>query len=194
MAGRRRKKKGHGLASESSPSLTSLIDILMVVLVFLLKTFAISPITVRDPSVQLPISTSHENVEDLVVVMISGAERRDKGPRGENILTPNVPTIVVDDDVIVHLGQNFEVPEGELERQFVIRKLKQRLIEERRIEGKTAELIEQGEGSKTSEGFTGKIVFVVDKNVPFRTLSRALVSSAEAGYADFKFAIVKSEG
>lgn len=100
---------------------------------------------------------------------------------------PAVPTIVVDDDVVLQLEENYEVPAGQLERQFVIRPLKQKLLEIRKMQGVTAELTEAG-------AFDGKVVFVVDKNVPFRTLSKALVSSAEAGYAEFKFAVVKHEG
>lgn len=187
MAGKRKRRR-RDLAAAATPSLTSLMDIITIILVYLIKTMASSPISVQDPSVQLPISSSIESVEDLVVVMITGAERRDTGPRGEKILVPDVPTIVVDDDVIMQLSQNFEVPEGELERQFVIRKLKQRLLEVRKMQGVTADITDKG------EGFTGKVVFVVDKNVPYRTLSKALVSSAEAGFAEFKFAIVKSEG
>jgi biopolymer transport protein ExbD len=164
------------------------MDIITIILVYLIKTMASSPISVQDPSVQLPISSSIESVEELVVVMITGAERRDTGPNGEKIWIPDIPTIVVDDDVVLQLSQDFEVPAGELERQFVIRKLKQRLLEVRKMQGMTAEVTETG------EGFTGKVVFVVDKNVPYRTLSKALVSSAEAGYAEFKFAIVKAEG
>ncbi len=187
MAGRRRKRGGGGLSQTAMPSLNSFLDIITIILVYLIKTFATSPISVQDPSIQLPISTSRETIEDLVVVMITGAERRDTGPRGEKILVPDVPTIVVDDEVILQLTENFEIPAGQLEGQFVIRPLKQKLLEGRKMQGVTAELTEAG-------AFSGKVVFVVDKNVPYRTLSAALVSSAQAGYAEFKFPIVKHEG
>src|SRR5580704_8381594 len=183
MAGKRRRRRARGLSAMATPSLTSLMDVITIILVYLIKTMATSPISVQDPSIQLPISTSMEAVEDLVVVMITGAERRDVGPHGERIMVPDVPTIVVDDDVILQLSENFELPAGSLERQFIIRALKQKLLEVRKMQGVTAELTDSG-------AFDGKIVFVVDRNVPYRTLSKALVSSAEAGYADFKFAIV----
>lgn len=187
MAVRRRKRGGGGLSQAAMPSLNSFLDIITIILVYLIKTFATSPISVQDPSVQLPISTARESIEELVVVMITGAERRDVGPHGEKLLVPDVPTIVVDDEVVMQLTENFEVPAGQLEGQFVIRPLKQKLLEVRKMQGVTAELTEAG-------AFNGKVVFVVDKNVPYRTLSKALVSSAQAGYADFKFAIVKHEG
>lgn len=187
MALRRRKKGGRGLDQAAMPSLTSLMDIITIILVYLIKTFAASPIEVANPAVSLPISSSIEQVEDLVVVMITGSMRRETGPDGKTILLPEVPTILVDDDVVMLLSENFEVPSDQLERQFVIRALKQKLLETRKMQGVTADLTDQG-------GFTGKVVFVVDKNVPYRTLSKAMVSSAEAGYSEFKFAIVKREG
>lgn len=187
MAGKRRKRGGGGLTQAAMPSLNSFLDIITIILVYLIKTFATSPISVQDPSVQLPISTSREIVEELVVVMITGSQRMETAPNGQKVMVPDVPTIVVDDDVVMQLAENFEVPPGQVERQFIIRPLKQKLLEVRKMQGVTAELTEAG-------AFNGKVVFVVDRNVPYRTLSKALVSSAEAGYAEFKFAIVKSEG
>jgi biopolymer transport protein ExbD len=188
MARSRRKRRVRGLAEAAAPSLTSLMDVVTIILVYFVKTFAVSPLSIQDPSVHLPISTSQEAVEDSIVVMITGAERRDVGPHGEKVLIPDIPTISVDDDLILQLGADFEIPNGELERQFVIRRLKQKLLEVRKMQGVTAEVTEG------SSEFSGKIVFVVDKKVPYRTLSKVMVSSAEAGYADFKFAIVKHEG
>lgn len=146
-----------------------------------------SPIEVKDPSINLPISTSIESVEDSIVVMITGAERREPLGGGRVVTVAAVPTIVVDDEVLLHLGQDFSIPTDELERDIIIRRLKERLLELRKQQGVTAEITE-------GEGFTGKVVFLVDKKVPFGTLSKALVSSAQAGYDGFKFAIVKQEG
>ena len=187
MARSRRRRVRHELLGAAMPSLNSLMDVVTIILVYFVKTFAVSPIAVQDPSVQLPISTSRENPEDAIVVMITGAERREVGPHGEQIRVPDIPTISVDDDLLLQLTQDFELPPGELEGEFVIRKLKQKLLEVRKLQGVTAELTE-------GSGFSGKIVFVVDKNVPYRTLSKALVSAAGAGYDGFKFAIVKHEG
>lgn len=187
MVLRRRKRGGRGLEQTAMPSLTSLMDIITIILVYLIKTFAASPIEVANPTVTLPISSSVENVEDLVVVMITGAQRREIGPDGKAMYLPEVPTVLVDDDVILLLSENFEVPADQLERQFIIRPLRQKLLEMRKMQGVTAELTDQG-------GFNRKIVFVIDKNVPYRSLSQFLVTSAEAGYDEFKFAIVKREG
>jgi biopolymer transport protein ExbD len=188
MARGHRKRGQRGLADFAMPSVNSLMDVVTIILIYFVKTFAVSPLTVQDPSIQLPLSTSQEIPEEAIVVMITGAERRETGPRGEKIWVQDIPTIAVDDDLILQLSTNFDVPEEKLERQFVISALKQKLLEVRKLQGVTAELTENG------GGFTGKIVFVVDKNVPYRTLSQVMVSSAEAGYADFKFAIVKREG
>ncbi len=188
MAFKRRRKRGSsGLDQMAMPSLNSLMDIITIILVYLIKNFSTSPLQVQDPSTNLPISTSMEMVEDHVVVMITGAERRERGPDGKIVIVPDAPTISVDDDLILQLNEKFEVPPGSLEGQFIIRALSQRLLEVRKQQGLTAEITE-------STGFDGKIVFVVDKNVPYRTLTMAMASAAKAGYGDFKFAIVKNEG
>lgn len=188
MALRRRKRGGgQGLGDAVAPSLTSLMDVVTIILVYFVKTFAVSPLSVQDPATQLPISTSMEAAEDSVVVMITGAERRETGPNGEKIMVPDVPTIVVDDAVIMQLNNNFEIPAGQLERQYVISALKQKLLEVKKMQGVTAELTESG-------GMSGKITLVVDRRVPWKTLSQVLVTTAEAGFPEFKFAIVKNEG
>src|SRR5580658_6599860 len=101
MAIRRRKRGGLGLGDAVAPSLTSLMDVVTIILVYFVKTFAVSPLSVQDPSVQLPISTSQEAAQDSIVVMITGAERREVGPNGEKVIVNDVPTIVVDDEVIL---------------------------------------------------------------------------------------------
>ncbi len=187
MAPRRRKRGGGGLTEAVAPSLTSLMDVVTIILVYFVKTFAVSPLSVQDPSVQLPISTSQEAPEDAVVVMITGSERRDTTPTGQKVLIPAVPTIVVDDQVILQLGSDFLVPTGQLEGQYVIRALKQKLLEVRKMQGVTAELTD-------GAGFNGKVIIVSDGSVPYETLSKVMISCAGAGFDGFKFATVKDEG
>jgi biopolymer transport protein ExbD len=187
MARKRRKRGGGGLGSPAMPSLNSLMDVVTIILVYFVKTFAVSPLSVQEPSIQLPISTSLEAPEDLPVVMITGAERREVGPDGRMGVVKTVPTISVDDHVIMQLGENFVISPGELEGQFVIRRLKQELLEVKKKQNVTDKLMDK-------EGTGGKVIFVVDKYVPYRTLSAALVSASMAGFAEFKFAIVKNEG
>lgn len=66
---RRPEEKPYGI------SLTSLMDIVTNLLVYTIKIFAISPILVQDPSVVLPLSTTQENAEESVVVMVTGTQK-----------------------------------------------------------------------------------------------------------------------
>ena len=52
-------------------SLTSLMDIVTNILVYTIKIFAVSTIMVQDPSIDLPFSSTKENPEDSVVVMLT---------------------------------------------------------------------------------------------------------------------------
>ncbi len=186
MARKRRRAGGKGGLDAAVPSLTSLMDIVTIILIYFVKTFAASPITVQDPSVKLPMSTSLESPQDAIVVMITGAQRMDRTPDGRNIWIESIPVISVDDQVIIQLDQKFEVPKASLERQFVIRPLKQKLLEVKKMQNITSQLTDK-------ENSGGKIIFVLDKHVPFRTVSKALVTAGEAGFPEFKFAIVKLE-
>ena len=60
--GRKRKRKKRRALAQGQPlTLNSLMDIVTILLVYLLKSYATSPIEVKDPAVQVPTSTSKES-------------------------------------------------------------------------------------------------------------------------------------
>lgn len=184
MARKRKRAGGGGLDNVAMPSLNSLMDVVTIILVYFVKTFAVSPVTVQDPSVNLPFSTSLEAPQDAVVVMITGAQRREVGPNGKAILVEDIPTITVDDELVTQLSREFKIPSNILERDSIIRPLKQKLLEKKKMQNITAELT-----AKESSG--DKLIIVADREVPFGTLWRVLVTSGMAGFSAFQFAIVK---
>ena len=72
MARKQRRRAGGGGLQAAMPSLTSLMDVVTIILIYFVKTFAASPITVQDPSINLPMSTSLDTPEDAIVVMVTG--------------------------------------------------------------------------------------------------------------------------
>ena len=186
MARRQRRRAGGGGLQAAMPSLTSLMDVVTIILIYFVKTFAASPITVQDPSINLPISTSLDTPEDAIVVMVTGTERKERSPDGRTILVEAIPVISVDDAVVLELDKNFTVPKSALSGQFIINPLKRKLLEVKKMQNITSQLTE-----KESSG--GKIIFVLDKNVPFSFLSQILATAGSAGFPEFKFATVKAE-
>jgi biopolymer transport protein ExbD len=190
MTSKNKRGRRRGVRHLENPpplSLTSLMDVVTNILVYTIKIFAVSPITVQDPSVALPRSSSREDAADAVVVMVTGAQRAEsKGDSGTEVVQ-EIPTIVVDGKVIQRLDrETYRVPAEAKQRGYIITSLKKELLEIRKSQGQTAQLTE-------GEGFTGNIVIIADKYTPYRVLADVLVTCGQAGFGDFKFAIVKQD-
>lgn len=188
---RRKRTKPFG---ETAPlSINSLMDIVTILLVYLLKSYATSPIDVKDPAIELPISTSQERVEEATVVMITGPEKKAPNPLdpANAIVVENVPTIAVDGTAVAQMDlSTYRVPNQLKDAKtggFVIVPLREKLREARDMQEATADVSEKG-------GFTGKVVILADRRTPYRVLTEVLVTCGEAGFGEFRFAIVKDEG
>lgn len=184
-----RKRKQRRSMGEAPPlSLTSLMDIVTNILVYTIKIFAVSSITVQDPSVFLPKSTSREDPEDAVVVMVTGTKRQEANNDVAELVT-EIPTIVVDGKVIEQLDPTtYRVHPQAKERGYVIKALKQELLEIRRQQNQTAQLTDHDKPAANRQ-----IVIIADKNTPYRVIADVLVTCGEAGFGEFKFAVVKLE-
>lgn len=192
-APKKRRRKKAVLESGAPLSINSLMDIVTILLVYLLKSYATSPIDVKDPAIELPISTSTERVEEATVVMITGPEKKAPNPLdpANAIIVENVPTIAVDGTAVAQLDPaTYRVPNEMKDANtggYVIKALREKLREAREMQEATADISEKG-------GFSGKIVILADKRTPYRVLTEVLVTCGEAGFGEFKFAIVKDEG
>lgn len=186
---KKRRRKRRAAEAQKPLSINSLMDIVTIILVYLLKSYATSPIEVKDPAIALPVSSSTETVEEATVVMITGPETREIDPNnpGQTVTVPNTPTIVVDGKPVLQLDPaSYRIPADAKEREFVIKALRAELSERKKTQEETAVASERD--------FTGKVVILADRRTPFRVLTEILVTCGEAGYGEFKFAIVKKEG
>ncbi|MBH1989445.1 MAG: biopolymer transporter ExbD [Myxococcaceae bacterium] len=176
--------------SEESPyrvSLTSLMDVVTNILVYTIKIFAVSPIVVQDPSVDLPHSTTRENAEEAVVVMLTGIRRMEGAVSDEMKALYETPTIVVDGRVVEKIDpKTYRVPALAKKNGYVITSLREELISVKANQKHTAEFIK-------NSGFTGKVVIVADKYTPYRVLVDVLVTCGDAGFGKFEFAVIKQE-
>jgi biopolymer transport protein ExbD len=196
---RRRKNKRGRRGSEhvATISITSLTDMVTVLLVYLLKTFATSPIEIKDPSLELPRSVCNPAPG-------SGAREREGGPPprdgcGEIQETTLVmvtapkkgrsPRIAVNSDAILEMdGATFRVPDQFKDPNsggWVISPLRDAL--------KKARELKEIAALRDGKEFDGKVVILADKDTPYRVLSEVLVTCGESGFADFRFAVIKPE-
>lgn len=149
--------------------ITSLLDILVIILVFLLKSYNTAGVIFNVPKgIVLPKSESKTNNTPGVVVQVS--EDR----------------IWVDDELILDYkdtkGQRVSDHGGRL-----IVPLFNKLSEKRR----TIELI----AKKTPEAnkFSGVVNLIVDKKVKYNQIKKLMYTSAEARYQKYKFVVLGEE-
>jgi biopolymer transport protein ExbD len=190
---RGRRPSGH----VATISITSLTDMVTVLLVYLLKTFATSPIEIKDPALELPRSVCNPAPG-------SGAREREGGPPPRDgcgeiqettlvmVTAPKkgrTPRIAVNSDAILEMdAATFRVPDQFKDPNsggWVIAPLRDAL--------KKAREIKEIAALRDGKPFDGKVVILADKDTPYRVLSEVLVTCGESGFADFRFAVIKPE-
>jgi len=157
----RRRKKGL-----IELDITSLLDILVIMLVFLLRSYNSSGIVLNVPrGIQLPKSASITLNNPGVIVQVSPTK------------------IWVDDKLIVDIDKN---PPGNMYDHHGKRiiPLYNELMRKKRL----VKIIKKS--SKEAKDFSGVINLVVDKSLKYKFVKKLLYTSAEAGFKQFKFIVL----
>lgn len=147
--------------------ITSMVDMFVILLVFLLKSFSTSPVIISPAQgLRLPESTSPADPVDVLKMVIStdGVFVEDK-----KVLTFKNGTIAKED-----LEAN--------DPQF-IRKLYDALDSHAKLAKSISKVNDSFE-------FDGKILVQADRSLPYDLLKRVMYTSMMAGYSDVKFAVV----
>ena len=159
----RRKQKGQPL------TITSLLDGLVIILVFLLKMVGAEPLNISQN-------------DDLTL------------PRSTTLLNPEadaVPVTITKKAIMVGDKQVVDVKGGEVDKSrkkggetsFLITPL---------FDGMTEEANHQKQIAKLSGGqFEGMATVVADKDTPYRLLLEVMYTAGQAEFGKFKFAVVK---
>lgn len=146
--------------------ITSLIDTLVIILVFMLMTIGSGSINLEvAPGVRLPSS-------------INGAEVS----QGVKVVAKN-DGIYVDSEKIVTL-ENAITKSADISEK------------DKKINGLFIKLSKLSEESKAAAKnsnikFEGRILLQADKSIPLKTIKQILYTAARAGYNDFKFAVLR---
>jgi biopolymer transport protein ExbD len=157
----RRDKKG-----PIDLDITSLLDILVILLVFLLKSYNSSGILLNVPKgVELPSSQSQSPNTTGVIVQVS-------------------PTTIWVDDKIIYDGTG---PAPYSRNGFRHRPLYNELVK------KKNEVIRIRKTAKGAKEFSGTINFIIDKTLRYSEIRKILYTAATAGYQRYKFVVLGEE-
>lgn len=166
------KRKGIGRFIEKRASsfkiqITSMVDMFVILLVFLIKSYSTSPVQINpSKDMTLPASSSLTQPEDVLKLKVSQSG------------------VFVEDKKIMDLSQG-SVSKGDLDPtdQMMIPQLYKALDEQAEKS--------RGIASVNSEiKFDGKIMLQADRSLSYSLLQKILYTSMLAGYADLKLAVL----
>jgi biopolymer transport protein ExbD len=161
-------KRRPSQGEEMSLQITSMADIFIILLVFLLKSYASSAMTVTPSAgMSLPQAFGQEGAVDALKVEISEKAVNIEGqPIAELSSYKFEPSDVMSNGVSQTLSKALD-----RERQ------KQMLISKANSDVKA----------------DPRIIVIADRHVPYSTVKAVLASAALNGYTDFKLAVVKGD-
>ena len=159
---RRQKKEAMDI------DITSLLDILVVILIFLLKSYSTSNVIINIPEeIQLPKSASVDLNQEGVTLQVSANK------------------IFVDDQEVAEIGVTRPMYDA---ARLKILPLYNELVRKRES---TENLAKSVEGARK---FNGVVNLVMDKTVKYGFLRKLMYTCGEAGFVKFKFVVLSENG
>jgi biopolymer transport protein ExbD len=148
------------------------MDILTIMLVFLLKSYATDPINITPgPDLDIPKSTSLLQPAATVTVTVAKS----------SIVVDNEPVSVVKDGKVEASQKR-----GGEDAYFII-PLNKALVE-------AVEKKRRLEAINPTVKFDGVCTIVMDKETPYRLLTEVMYTAGQAEFSNFKFATISAAG
>lgn len=156
------------MSDEMALQITSMADIFMILMVFLLKSYATGMVNIT-PTAGMKLPQAGAEPQELNALKVEISE---KGIQLEN-------------QAILTLS-GFRVEKAEVQSNGVSKVLSDAFEKERKRQLLIAK-------SNADVQIDAKIIVVADQRVPYSTIKTVLASAAVNGYTDFKLAVVKRE-
>jgi biopolymer transport protein ExbD len=163
----KRNKGGRRDEDAGQMNINSLMDILVILLVFLLKSYGDQPIKVAGPDLQVPKSSTQLTPEDMTTITISRT------------------SILINDRKAV------DVKDGSVDRSqkqggetgMNIQPLFDTLTEEISKKKRQQELL--------SQEYEPVATIIADQTTPYRLVTEVMYTAGQAELSKFKFAVIK---
>jgi len=167
----KKEKKAPWTPGDNPLTITSLMDALTIILIFLLKSYGSDPMQVpqKKNELMVPKSDTMSNMVECVDIQISRTTIVVKGKK----------VVVVTNGTV----SSSDTPDG-----FTIKALKDALDEIARKE------IEDKGGQTTIQNFQGEAFIAADTSIPWKLVNQVMMTCTRAKYMRFSFAVVKTRG
>ena len=162
------RRSRHGGDDISYLNITPMMDMMTILLVFLIKSFASSAQDISVSNLTLPHSSTKIKIEEALQLMVTSKE------------------VLLDQKVVTRLDEKGNIDPGDLPdgpQGYLIQPLYDAL-EKRSQYFKD---IEKFGGTK----FNGRIAIVADRGIPYKTLFKILYTSGRAEFGLFKLFVQK---
>lgn len=165
---RKKKYKDNDSGEVPMPNITSLLDALFIILVFLLKSYSTNPVAVTLSSdLKLVSSAAQLSPKDAVPVIVDKSGITVDGVQAMKFDKGEIPADQVAGHIIAPLS---EALRDQAEKQ---RKLSQ---------------------LNTDVSFKGELILICDKDLSYKILRDVLMTAGDAEYGNFRFAVIKAAG
>jgi biopolymer transport protein ExbD len=158
------------------------MDILMIIVVFLLKSYGLSSMSIVQPDrLELPISKASEAFAEGLVLVVAQ----------DQIVVADEPVIQFVGD---HTQKKFELPEGSIDstgNQRGILPVYDVLARKKEEFDTLASRTPNPEEARKK--WTGELLLQADKSVPYELLRQIMYTAGMAGYKTFKLTVQKLE-
>jgi biopolymer transport protein ExbD len=147
--------------------ITSMVDMFVILLVFLLKSYSTSPVNINpNKDLRLPQSVAEADPIDVVKIVVSKTG------------------IFIDDKKIMDLNNGEFIPQDlDPNDDHFVTSLYKALDEQAQVTKYIA-------GKNEAVEFDGKILMQADKDLNYSVLQKVFYTSMLAGYSDMKLAVV----
>lgn len=166
---REKRLKKRGLEDAGAVNINSLMDIMVIILVFLLKNYGDEPIKVVGEDLKAPMSSTQLTPKDMMTITISQ----------KVILVNNTKAVDVKEGAV-----DKSMKKGG-EASLLIQPLFEKLTEAIKRKKREMKLI--------NEKYDPTATIISDQSTPFRLLTEVMYTAGQAELSQFKFAVVKTD-
>lgn len=166
----KRKRRSRGKregAPEAGLNINSMMDMMVIILCFLLKSNGSEPIPInQSDDLRLPYSTTELPPEDMLVLTITKSY----------VMVADEPVVPINDGTIdIAMLQSAE--------SAIIPELQQRVEEEFNRQQQWA--------ASLGRDYQNVVTIISDSQTPYRILTQVMMTSSAAGVQNFKFAVIQ---
>ena len=178
------KKKTRRPTVEGALSITSMMDMMTIILCFLLKSYQTTDVTIASsPDLKIPSSSALTPIKKSVQLVVTRSQ------------------IIVDDAVVVELdkrpgdqGDVSFVPDSAKKGQLIDDLYTKLLEEADKANDIGSDLTEEEMEGLDELKFKGQILLQCDRTVPFSLIREVMYTAGQAKFSEFRFVVIKSSG